>query len=741
MFRLVCLAALAHGSIASHVAHYESPYSNGWVKSPLPVSGSGTLHFTIVIREQNIDTLKNIALEVNTPSSPKYGHFLTQAELDKLTAPTPSDVAVVTDWLSSEGVDYVFRTPSNVEVSTSVAKASLMLSTLFHEITNHKHGQSVVRAADYFLPSLVHDATAAIFGLHGLPLPPTKALRISSTQGAAIVTADVLASTYNFTGVKGTGSLKNRQAVAAFQGQKMNTQDLATLFKTYVKDYKVGSDDTVYRYVGAPREEGEGLEAELDIQYIMSPAVGVKTEFWNFPGGGFCNDLNKWSANLTSMADTPIVHSVSYGWQSNLTEIHCMDKDQTVVDNNFAKLAAKGISILVSSGDAGSGYSSTQLKCDGSTGVGLVGKKERTIEVHGKQQCCEEAQLAVGWSFVEESGVSVKEDGFEYSFSNALFHTHVVGTTDPAPFKEGSLEHLTGDLNATGGTITAKSDNGTWPDTEITFSGMKKNGDSISFNISGIFSGQNFNGKAAFFAYSGGSPLCLNLLFATSHAGTIVFYYFFPGANPAPPPPPPPPGVCTIYSNVTTTTKANSSTTSGILADEVLLWPAWPASSPWVTAVGATRFVGQKVGAEEMAADKFGSGGGFSKQFSQEPYAKWQESAVASYLSTVDPSTLPPAGSFPPKGRATPDVSALGEGYQVFVRGAAESVGGTSASCPAFAAMVSLLNENRLNAGKKQMGFLNPFLYANPDAFTDVVKGSNKIGRSGEHVDYGYNCT
>jgi len=171
-----------------------------------------------------------------------------------------------------------------------------------------------------------------------------------------------------------------------------------------------------------------------------------------------------------------------------------------------------------------------------------------------------------------------------------------------------------------------------------------------------------------------------------------------------------------------------------------VLYPSWPASSPWVTAVGATRFVGQKVGNEEMATDQFGSGGGFSKMFSQEPNAKWQESVVASYLSTVDPSSLPPKGSFPPKGRATPDISALGEGYQVIVGGETKSVGGTSASCPAFAAMVSLINEARLNAGKKQMGFLNPFIYANADAFTDVTQGTNKISRQGATLPYGFDC-
>ena len=71
-------------------------------------------------------------------------------------------------------------------------------------------------------------------------------------------------------------------------------------------------------------------------------------------------------------------------------------------------------------------------------------------------------------------------------------------------------------------------------------------------------------------------------------------------------------------------------------------------------------------------------------------------------------------------GRGTPDVSALGEGYQVIVGGRPTSVGGTSASSPAFASMISLLNEARITGGKKPMGLLNPFLYLNADAFTDV---------------------
>ena len=68
-------------------------------------------------------------------------------------------------------------------------------------------------------------------------------------------------------------------------------------------------------------------------------------------------------------------------------------------------------------------------------------------------------------------------------------------------------------------------------------------------------------------------------------------------------------------------------------------------------------------------------------------------------------------------------------------------VGGTSASSPAFAGLVSLMNEARMTAGKPALGFLNPFLYQNEDAFTDVTQGSNKIGRGGNTLPYGFNCS
>ena len=131
-------------------------------------------------------------------------------------------------------------------------------------------------------------------------------------------------------------------------------------------------------------------------------------------------------------------------------------------------------------------------------------------------------------------------------------------------------------------------------------------------------------------------------------------------------------------------------------SDSNTLFPSWPASSPWVTAVGATAFTDEKLFAPERAPDfTFTSGGGFSVNFEREPNASWQSNAVGEYL--MSGVRLPsPSSAWDRTGRATPDVSALGEGLLVFTNGVAKQKAGTSAATPVFAALMSLLNEARL---------------------------------------------
>jgi len=150
--------------------------------------------------------------------------------------------------------------------------------------------------------------------------------------------------------------------------------------------------------------------------------------------------------------------------------------------------------------------------------------------------------------------------------------------------------------------------------------------------------------------------------------------------------------------------------------------PSFPATSAYVTAVGATQ--GAESGLPETAcqSDTGGvitTGGGFSTIFSA---PSWQTSAIATYFSTAKT----PATGYNTQGRGYPDVSLAGLNYEVVVGGNTYAVSGTSASSPTVAAFVALVNSARLANGKPSLGFLNPAIYAYGTQFSnDITSGEN----------------
>eukprot|EP01036_Dinobryon_divergens_P033148 gene33148-42870_t len=130
-------------------------------------------------------------------------------------------------------------------------------------------------------------------------------------------------------------------------------------------------------------------------------------------------------------------------------------------------------------------------------------------------------------------------------------------------------------------------------------------------------------------------------------------------------------------------------------------FPNFPASSPYVTAVGAT-----------------------------------MKKAVSTYLTQANLTA-----GFNPYGRAYPDISLIGTNYQTYISGNIQSLYGTSASAPVFAAFISLLNARLRSQGRSPVGFINPTLYyagynqssssskaggGKRPQFNDIASGNNK---------------
>jgi len=162
--------------------------------------------------------------------------------------------------------------------------------------------------------------------------------------------------------------------------------------------------------------------------------------------------------------------------------------------------------------------------------------------------------------------------------------------------------------------------------------------------------------------------------------------------------------------------------------------PSYPASAPYVTTVGATQ--GPEMNQTEIACTSvtnggITTGGGFSGVYPQPSY---QAQAVATYLATGP--NLPPTNLFNTSGRAYPDVSVMGHSYITVGGGNFQGADGTSASAPVFAAMITLINAERMKQNKKPLGFLNQIIYqlaaSTPAAFNDITSGTNNCCAAGD---------
>jgi len=508
----------------------------GWAPTELSLSPS-VVSFSLTLSERNNEQVKEIALAVSTPSDPSYGQHLTAQEIDDLTAPDEDHLLRLTSWLDEHGVEYEVTRGRHVAVTDlSLPVAKNLLHAEFTTIARHDSEHTRAFATHYELPSNVAEVVDAVYGLSGVPTTRAPVMMKKKKMknekapefGPPHVTPIILSKTYNVTtsATSATNNSTNKQAIVSFLGEEFSVDDVNTFFKMYVSNTTQPPPITC---VGPKScEGGTGAEASLDIQYLIGMSPTVATEGWYFDGQtlDFCGTVRAWTQALLSAKTPPLVSSVSYGFSGDLTQSGCTAAGILGVENDLAAAAARGLTIILASGDEGNGEDPTRK-----------------------------------------------------------------------------------------------------------------------------------------------------------------------------------------------------------------LYPSWPGTSPWVTAVGATAFIKYKVyGPEEAAHYTFASGGGFAWNMERLPNATYQDASVKNYFAAA--SRLPPSGAYHASGVGSPDVSALGQGYLVIQHGRVIPCGGTSAATPMFAGLVSRLNEERLAKGMAPMGFLNPWIYSNQDAFTDITVGWDSKNGKGDKLAF-----
>ncbi|CAK9062745.1 Tripeptidyl-peptidase 1 (TPP-1) (Tripeptidyl aminopeptidase) (Tripeptidyl-peptidase I) (TPP-I) [Durusdinium trenchii] len=171
----------------------------------------------------------------------------------------------------------------------------------------------------------------------------------------AYTTPSLLSRNYNIPMHEPVRHPRNSISVAEFLGQYYNPNDLDAFFKlmgvrewgTRRKLSLIGENEPMAGSV-------LGGEAQLDIQYITSLAANVSTIFWSVPSIELATRQEPFLDWLMQLEDTedeaiPLVHSVSYSDDALTMPLWFKRR----VNDEFMKLALRGITVLVASGDDG----------------------------------------------------------------------------------------------------------------------------------------------------------------------------------------------------------------------------------------------------------------------------------------------------------------------------------------------------------------------------------------------------
>merc|ERR1719352_48268 len=290
-----------------------------------------------------------------------------------------------------------------------------LTSGSFQTFVHKATGRSLVRlAGGVKLPATIAKHVETFTGLHGFPLDASPVL--GNTTASSDVTPTVINKAYGIDpkSVKRSGKT-NVQAIGQFQGQYVSPTDLSK----FCKQYDATADCSISKFLGKNSGSRPGIESMLDVEYITGVAQGVTTWVYSYPSFNFCADLLTWASDVASESEHPNVVSLSYGSQ----KIDFCDSTTTKrLSEDVQKLGTMGVTVVIASGDDGSGGNTRQ----GSNNGKLSPSFPASIPY----------ALAVGSTFFD-SGLSGEEQattqfgsggGFSYDYDMPSYQTSAVNS-------------------------------------------------------------------------------------------------------------------------------------------------------------------------------------------------------------------------------------------------------------------------------------------------------------------------
>ncbi|KAH6986891.1 tripeptidyl-peptidase 1 [Ilyonectria destructans] len=335
-----------------------------------------------------------VAEEVSDPDSEQYGQYLEAHELRSILPDMSLASSKVTRWLEDEGLSNHTTNPERIDVTAAVADWDRVLNTTFLQFRHRATGRTVVRTTEYSVPATQKEVidyiypTVQFFRLSTNPAKVLKRQHIPTgpSNCSNSVCPAQLRTKYNINYSPPDGKSGSTIAIAGFLNNFPNVTDVKAFLTKYDKKNpkSIPAINVVSVNKGTLKPPADGgsltVEAELDLDYSMAFTGPLPVSFYSVgghapkvgqkPSTHISPDDNEPYAEffeyVLALKNPPKVISISYNDDEKNVPVAYAKR----VCDLFAKAAARGISIVGSSGDGGAAGAGGDSTC-----LGVSGKK------------------------------------------------------------------------------------------------------------------------------------------------------------------------------------------------------------------------------------------------------------------------------------------------------------------------------------------------------------------------------
>ncbi|KAJ7921462.1 tripeptidyl peptidase A [Mycena leptocephala] len=417
------------------VKHSLPDIPSGWAQlqdAPLTPSRGLSLRFGLV--QHGFSQLESLLLNISDPDHPSYGNHLSKEQVHALSKPSNDTLGLVEGWLATHNASYVKWSSSQDSVTAVVpiSSAERMLSTRFGVFEHVKSGKRVVRTLSYSLPEdlvphidYVHPTTAFFDPLrHGMgkfsseELSDTVAIQPHLDRRPVALNQSDFPSCVRVVDPPAAGYL--------------DIWARPDSLELYLNDYipeSIGSNYTmdVVNITGPFTPSSFGGEGNLDTQLAIGVAYPIPMTYYTTNSvPPYIPDQNQdgelpgvnepyldFIDYLLGLDHPPTVITTSYG-----------DDEQTdyasAVCQGFAKLGARGVSVLFSTGDQGLGID------DLPTCIANTGNNATTFLPVFPASCPYVTSVGETSGFFPQTAVSASGAGFSYYFGRPSYQDAAV---------------------------------------------------------------------------------------------------------------------------------------------------------------------------------------------------------------------------------------------------------------------------------------------------------------------------